>query len=262
VSQSEEQKTAKPGSSVLNNIEDIVGGKPILQIKIGNVSAPSLFDTGSQVTTTSYQFFKEHIEPQGVTLEEGRWFALSGANGLDIPYIGLVLMDIEADGIKLSQKGILVMKDSETVAKQRKDVPIILGMNVIEHLPCAQELLRTLDSANSSEAGSSTGPEEKKRCKLARLASECMIPANTVCNVPVCVPKGQELLLVEPLSNPLPGHVLVANTLIDPSEGYTYIRVMNPGDEDVWLPEWALHNLLMRSRDLNRNWNWISMSIG
>ena len=232
--------TLANGSIALETYDQVIGGKPILDITIGGVKTTALFDTGSQVTTVTYSFYQDYLQPLGVQLTQGKWFELSGANGLEIPYIGLAVLDIEAMGSTLSQRGMLVMKDTPQVNKQRQDVPVILGMNVIGLLPEAQDLLGNMDTKHNKETVDSQEVHVQGRqegcCGFARVATEYCVPAGTVCTVPVRVQASKSPVLVEGLQSPLPGNVVLANTLIDPSTGYAYVRVANFGVDDVYLP--------------------------
>ena len=63
------------------------GGKPVVLVSVGNVPFNALLDTGSQVTTLSESFYKQHIESRSHHFYEGNIFKLSCANRLEIPCI-------------------------------------------------------------------------------------------------------------------------------------------------------------------------------
>ncbi len=206
----EQEGTNKTGSAQLYKYTQVVGIIPTTTITIDGIEAHSLFDTGSQVTTATYQFFKDHLEPQGVTLEEGKWFELSGANGLEIPYIGMVFVDIVVEGNTVPQRGVLIMKDTPDITRSRQDVPVILGMNVIGSLSQAQGLLGQTCSSKTSGVQTQEINGSNHR-EFVRVAMESFVPANVVGGVPVRMCKIQGPLLVEPL----PGNVMVSQMLID-----------------------------------------------
>ena len=68
------------------------------------------------------------------------WLQLEAANGLTIPYLGYIELDLEVLGKALPKIGVLVVKDSwdPTTRQQKMSVPGLLGMNAISR--CYQEL--------------------------------------------------------------------------------------------------------------------------
>ena len=83
-------------------VSKTVGGRPIINIKVGDTEAVSLVDTGSQVSTISESFFNEHLlGNRNIRFQGGNWFPLSAANGLEIPYLGVALVDLEVFGMKI-----------------------------------------------------------------------------------------------------------------------------------------------------------------
>lgn len=114
-----------------------VGGCPTLDIKMNGVSVKCLIDTGSMVTTVTEEFFKKNLKQGGAHLvTEGLWLSLTCANGLKIPYIGYLELDVEVGGTILPQMGILVVADTPTCSdehrQQKRAVPVVLGMNVLK----------------------------------------------------------------------------------------------------------------------------------
>ena len=129
------------GSSYIDNLyqrdrhDRFVGGCPTLKIKMKGVSVQCLIDTGSMVTTVTEDFYRRYLKPDGASLiSDGLWLSLTCANGLNIPYIGYLELDIDVEGFILPQMGILVVADSsnEEHRRQKKLVPAVLGMNVLK----------------------------------------------------------------------------------------------------------------------------------
>ena len=58
---------------------------------------------------------------------------LKAANGLEIPYSGVVIVDLELLGQKCEGVPMLVVKDSSdpSTRKKKSDVPALVGMNVL-----------------------------------------------------------------------------------------------------------------------------------
>ena len=128
------------GSSFDTTIGNTVGERPTKVRQFGGVLVNCLLDTGSQITAVSEQFFVQYIQPTGVTYKEGKWFTLTGANGLEIPYVGMVIMDVKVDGTVVHGVGILVTKDSQEMAAVQGGIPGILGTNVLKHIPKYESL--------------------------------------------------------------------------------------------------------------------------
>ena len=106
---------------------------PVTKVKMGGVEVTCLLDTGSMVTTVTEGFFRKHICPTGDVESTSSWLKLKAANGLDIPYIGYVELDVEVLGKILPKRGILIIKDPHDPSTQarKQDIPGLLGMNVI-----------------------------------------------------------------------------------------------------------------------------------
>lgn len=67
-----------------------------MDVYMGGVCVPSMIDTGSMVTIITESFFKEHFECRGEdVLKECGWLSLKAANGLSIPYLGYLEVDVK-----------------------------------------------------------------------------------------------------------------------------------------------------------------------
>lgn len=98
-------------------------------IVMGGVSVTCLVDTGSMVSTITESYFYEHFALLGHDrLQSCHWLQLRAENGLSIPYIGYLELDVNLCDKVLPHCGILVVKDP---AKTGSSVPGILGMNII-----------------------------------------------------------------------------------------------------------------------------------
>lgn len=118
------------------SVPRLVSSCPHLVVIIGGVSVPCLIDTGSMVSTITESCFRSQFEPWGQDrLQSCRWLQLRAANGLEIPYIGYIELDIELCGCLVSECGILVVRDPPGGSP---DTPGILGMNILSR--CYREL--------------------------------------------------------------------------------------------------------------------------
>lgn len=89
------------------------------------------------VSTITESCFVQHFVPWGQDrLRSCQWLQLRAANGLDIPYIGYVELDVELCGRLVSNSGVLVVRDPPGGLCTK--VPGILGMNILSR--CYQEL--------------------------------------------------------------------------------------------------------------------------
>ncbi|KAI3358861.1 hypothetical protein L3Q82_015251 [Scortum barcoo] len=108
------------------------------------------------VSTVTESFFQAQFAPWGHDrLRSCHWLQLRAANGLAIPYIGYVELDVELCGKVVPRCGILVVKDPPGVVSS---VPGILGMNVIRR--CYWELFGTYGSSlfDSPSVSQAPGP--------------------------------------------------------------------------------------------------------
>ena len=69
----------------------------------------AVIDTGSEVSTVTEAWFNEHLK--GLPLQQTHWLSLKAANGLDIPYVGLLEGRVRVFGQEC-HASILVIKDT------------------------------------------------------------------------------------------------------------------------------------------------------
>ncbi|KAG1940729.1 interleukin-1 receptor accessory protein-like 1-A [Pimephales promelas] len=115
--------------------DDWVGHCPTVKIQVNGVEVACLVDTGSQVTLFSESLSRELFKgrrPQGAETSQ---LVLRGANGLDIPYTGYVIVDFHVQGVPVRQKGVVIVRD-HCLGSHRA----LIGMNVISE--CWEELFR------------------------------------------------------------------------------------------------------------------------
>lgn len=122
---------------MLDAYECLVGESPVVKVSMGGVKFSCLLDTGSNVSTVIESFFREQLQPKwGQKLADCGWLSLSGANGLEIPYIGYFEVDIEAVVLNktIPRRGVLVVMDpiSPAARERKRTVPGLIGMNVIK----------------------------------------------------------------------------------------------------------------------------------
>lgn len=110
------------------------------------VELRGLLDTGSQVTLMRQSMFDEYFSRDRVG-REPLVFKLRAANGLDIPYTGYAVLDVDIDDVRVPGRGVVIIKDEHCTQ------PLIIGMNIVG--ACWQALFKG--------AGRCTFPSRKER---------------------------------------------------------------------------------------------------
>ena len=89
-------------------LERAVGECKTVEVKLWGVTVSGLLDTGSMVSIISEGFFKEHLSEKGEDiLTAFEWLKITAGNGLDLPYMGYVEIDVEAMGLTIPKGGFL-----------------------------------------------------------------------------------------------------------------------------------------------------------
>lgn len=203
------------------------------------------------VSTVTESFFHKHFAPWGHDrLLACHWLQLRAANGLAIPYLGYLEVDVSLCGKKIPRCGILVVKDPVSV---ESSIPGILGMNVIRR--CYQELfgahgLSLFDLPAVTQSPGSV-IEALQHCHQAttrghvpftgavrvRGSRAVRIPGGVMKMVASTCPEhfsGQSLLF-EPPESGLPAGLLASPCLVQVVRGTTYIPVVNVGTAELLL---------------------------
>lgn len=203
------------------------------------------------VSTVTESFFKEHFAPWGHDrLRSCHWLQLRAANGLAIPYIGYLEVDVLLCGKKMPHCGILVVKDPASI---ESSIPGILGMNVIRR--CYQELfgahglsffdlpavtqspgsvieaLQHCHQATTQRRVPSSGVVRVRGSRAVRIPGGVMQMVASTCPEQFA---GQSLLF-EPPESGLPAGLLASPCLVQVVRGTAYIPVVNVGTAEVLL---------------------------
>ena len=156
---------------------------------------------------------RSKLEPMVKAISVGNQFInLSAANNLEIPYLGVVLLDVKIKEVTVPDRGVLVAKDTPGCQKK---YPGVLGMNVIRYVKDFAPMLQgTTSQSNVTES-------KQIKTGVMKLAgtSPAVIPGASVCDI-LATSTIRETLpsLVEGLANPYKG-ITVAPTLVDVSRG-------------------------------------------
>ncbi|XP_038072003.1 uncharacterized protein LOC119740694 [Patiria miniata] len=132
------------GETTPEFMQKAVGECFAVDVLFSKVKVTCLLDPGSQVTTVGERFFSQCLEPVGFKLQAiPEPFTLVSANGSSIPYIGCFETDVEAVGLVIPSRVVLVICErySSLNAWKSGSVYGILGMNVLQG--CWEGLMST-----------------------------------------------------------------------------------------------------------------------
>ena len=203
-------------------------------MNIEGVSVSCLLDSGSEVSTITEEFFNTHFKPKGQELlSTSGWLKLTAANGLETPYLGYFELDIEAFGLNVPRRGILVVKDSanDAMRARKRDVPGLLGINVLCEMGQVlakfegTEFLGKVDPVWSQPIQAAKRRANTSVRGIVRVAGKRVvrIPASSVTTIPATGWGGQvkcEMAMVEPVVGQHLSHLVVLNTLVRPSSPF------------------------------------------
>lgn len=217
------------------------------------VTIPCLLDTGSQVTLFSETFFKTHFKKQTEEKTKINWLKLKAVNGLQIPYVGYVMLDFQIGGIKISDRGVLIVSDEIMGPDQG-----LLGMNVIGHVwnTVHQGAHPGLEAFKSAISQGSRQEWERalgccQRVMTVGPTEERPVTARLTKQPVVVVPSGSEMVLwAQVPENPGKTHYTalvegmdtetdwqVAHAVVDVKNHRIPIRVCNPHPYPIEIPQ-------------------------
>uniref|UniRef100_A0AAV2IY75 Uncharacterized protein n=1 Tax=Knipowitschia caucasica TaxID=637954 RepID=A0AAV2IY75_KNICA len=186
--------------------------------------------------------------PSDISVQRPRCTRLRAANGLEIPYTGYAVLDLEVEGVKVPERGVVIVEDVKCTH------PFIVGMNVI--MACWDTLFKC--PATSSRLPQfktqkvwrdafatcrhiEVSPAEDGLVGFVRLAakgkvvvppeSEMVVWGRTKRN-PVGI---GHCALVEPLLDVGASDVGVARALVEVKQGRVPVRVCNPHPYNITL---------------------------
>lgn len=232
-------------------LERAVGRCPEVNIHIGGVPVRCLLDTGSNVSTLTESFFREHLHGEDKDLHcTAKWLKITAANKLPLPYLGYVELDIEVMGLTVPECGFLIIRDGDAADPDSSPLGII-GMNIAQR--CRQLVLTEFDTTLGGKLDSVWRDafhrvqevEVVKPLSTARVSgpNKTYVPASSVATIYARVNKRingpKSWLLLEPGNMPLPGGLIPLPTLVSSGDRVFPVQVVNFSVEDVWLPSKA-----------------------
>ena len=127
------QATGGDNKGLANICERGMGRCPVVLANLeGGVRVSCPTDSGSEGSTINEEFFIANFKGQSLLSTSG-WLSLTGANGLEILYVGYFEVDVQVVGKVVPRRGILVVKDPVGVESKlrKRQVPGLVGMNVL-----------------------------------------------------------------------------------------------------------------------------------
>lgn len=105
--QSHTLEMGKLGSVVDSQaISSLVGSCPTLNVKMRTVDVLCLLDTGSMVTTLTESYFNCYFSDLSKGgLHDCAWLVFKAANGMGIPCVGYVELDVSLFGDRVREQG-------------------------------------------------------------------------------------------------------------------------------------------------------------
>ena len=236
-------------------LQKAVGECPLAVVKIGNVEVKCLLDTGAQVSTLTESFFKDHIDKE--VIDVSAYLRISGANGMEIPYIGYIELTVEALDQRLANMGFLIVKNPihSPIESRKREVPGVIGSNILKYL---RRLDNTRTDGNNAKEGRSQWDyvlatyeeitSEPRVCSdigLARVAGTkpVLIPSRSMKIIsgsvkPTTKGKAYEAMFEEQntIYQHVPRGIIFHRSCVEVGEtGLVPIQVTNLSNEDVYL---------------------------
>ena len=108
----------------------LTGTNSEVTVKINNISALALLDTGSTVSTVSETFYQQYLSDEPIQ-QLDKILHIECADGENLPYLGYVAADLELPGTSTTvqpQRCLLLVVPDSTYNRQ---IPLLLGTNVL-----------------------------------------------------------------------------------------------------------------------------------
>jgi hypothetical protein len=215
---------------------EISGNCPTVTFTLSGKTACGLIDTGSEVSTVTEGWVLQNIQqPELLPVSH---LTLRAANGLEIPYSGLLVARITIFGQQLEDVPVLVVKDPidpVTLARNRQ-VPALLGINILSAL-AGSSIPTSSIPAYLQPLLQEARLEKRSLHGLARTVTPTVVQPHTIVTIKITgATHHSKNFLASPLVQTLPGRLLLIPTLVDKNGREQYVRFANVTDEPVSLP--------------------------
>lgn len=117
-------------------IAQAIGDCPEVRVRVDDVDVRCLIDTGAEVSTVTESFYMEHLAPGREVVDVTSYIKISASQGLEIPYIGYVELQLSALSHTFDGLGFLIVKDpvSIPIHVRKTRVPGVIGSNVLRDM--------------------------------------------------------------------------------------------------------------------------------
>ena len=218
------------------NTTGLIGKCPTTTILMSGHEVAALLDIASEVTTVTETWAAAHLQDRSL---QQAFLTLRAVNGAEVPYSGILLVDIDILGKRCPDVPVLVVKEpTELSMQQRKRrLPVLVGMNVLRScFPPEPALASEVPSCLQAVVREVRLQQRTTTQGVARTTSRCHIPANSMTTIRVTGRQKPAChLLASPVAQPLPSGLLMVPTLISSDPYSRFVRVANLSDEDVLL---------------------------
>ena len=197
------------------------------------------------MSTVTETFFTQYLKGNTV-LRNNQYLELRAANGLTIPYIGYIELDITCKNNVIKNRGFLVVRDNANHT-QKGSVPVLIGMNVINsNKKVLNDVIGDMFSRCIAVEWERQIPPPPTPAPLnygfARVAgqSRVCVPAGSVMAIrascsDLCAKYGKPVL-IEPLQvNSFPSDLVILNTVSNVRGHCVYVHVANVSNQDIHL---------------------------
>lgn len=93
------------------DMDKLIGRVPTVDAFLDNAPIQCILDAGSNVSLMRNSKCLKHFGNNGMMLKDASgWLALEAANGLDIPYLGYVLLHVKVRQVELPECGFWLLK--------------------------------------------------------------------------------------------------------------------------------------------------------
>ena len=184
-------------------------------------------------------------------LDVGNWIRVTGANDLEVPCLGYIEVEIRISGILVPQVGVLVVKDpvDPQGLERKQKIPGLLGSNFFSALKkcmaqqtCAvnidEKISQMLSLYEMSVDSNDHGTSFVKVAGSLRVK----VPASSMVVVQGITmlrsdgkPYSVAVQALAGVTGSLPRNIIVVDTFAKLVNGRVPVRVVNLGQEDVWL---------------------------
>lgn len=238
-------------------IAPLVGKSNEAEVLVNNYPIKALIDTGSSVTTLAHNYYEEHLQGDYPLHSLETLIKIESAAGTNIPYLGYIAVPVQIPGLQETEVTALVVIVPDTDYSNR--IPMLLGTGVLQIW-----LEKSQDTWWSQTDGVALTWQNTFRCLGVQLSDS---PVQVLNTSPFAVAPGEHKAVsglargvkdVGPKSlmletGSLPGGLLLAEGLVDPSPGNTSrvpLRIWNPTGKTITVPGKAILAHLHQVKDI------------